>query len=120
MGSRLEIKADGDDVEAGKMLDLATLMLKLLRSVERETAKAGGKRLTRKNRIRWRVDIQSGFSYGLIAIRAEAAEGQRDDAIHQETSQAMMKAAMKLAEQPAAPGAQELGAPATGKPEARC
>ncbi len=62
--ARLEVKVDGDDVTAEKMLSAATLTLKLLRDIEKS-------RPGPKKKIRWRVDIMSGYSYGLIAIRAE-------------------------------------------------
>ena len=65
--SRLEIKVDGDDVGAQKMLKAALLTLGILKSIERQICKEQGS----KPSIRWRVDIQSGFSYGLIALRAE-------------------------------------------------
>ena len=94
--SRLEVKMDGDDVAADKMLTMATLLLKLIRSIEREYAKKDGKKLNKKNRIRWRVDMQSGFSYGLIVLRGETPEGQRDTPLHQETTQEIMKEALRL------------------------
>ena len=69
--SRLEIKVDGADVEAAKMLKVAGLTLKLLVSIEKEICKAKGE----KPGVRWFVDMQSGFSYGLIAIRGEPPKG---------------------------------------------
>jgi len=104
--SRLEIKVDGQDVAADKMLRMATLTLKLLRSIEIEHAKAAG-RSPRKHRVRWRVDIQSGFNFGLIAIRGELPEGQKSDALTQETSQAIMREA--ITRQASSPGAQGPG-----------
>lgn len=92
--SRLEIKAEGDDVAADKMLTLATLMLRLLKRIERQQRKDKGEK-SRKTLIRWRVDIQSGFAYGLIALRAEAPDGQVDSRIHQATSQAIMQEAIR-------------------------
>lgn len=66
--SRLEIRVDGKDVEAGKMLSIAVSMLKILKSIERQIAKEQGV----KSHVQWRIDMQSGHEYGLIAIRAES------------------------------------------------
>ena len=91
--SRLEIKADGGDVSADKMLKMASSALKLLRSIEIDQAKAAG-RNPRKDRIRWRVDMMSGLDYGLIVIRGDPPKGARDTTIHQKTSLAIMREAM--------------------------
>ena len=61
----LEIKADGKDIEATKMLKLATTMIKLLNEVEKGIIKErGGKQPATK----WKVNILSGSDYGLIQI----------------------------------------------------
>ena len=65
--SRLEIKVDGGDVAADKMLRAATLTLKILKDIEKQICKEQGV----KPSVRWRVDIMSGFDYGLVALRAE-------------------------------------------------
>ncbi len=65
MTTRLEIKVDGPDVSATKMLLVASNTLKLLKAVEKNIRKEkGGAPIT------WRVDMMSGGSYGLIAIWA--------------------------------------------------
>lgn len=69
--SRLEIKVDGDDVGADKMLRVASLTIKMLKAIERDICKEKGT----KPSVRWRVDMQSGFEYGLIAIRGEPPKG---------------------------------------------
>ena len=73
--ARLEIKVDGKDVGATKMLSAATSMLRILQSIEKSQAKEKGI----KPSIRWRVDMQSGNDYGLIAIRAEPASRDKAD-----------------------------------------
>lgn len=60
--SRLMITADGDDIKAETMLQLALRTLKLLRALERNIT---GKR---RSEIEWRVDMMSGFSQGMIAF----------------------------------------------------
>jgi hypothetical protein len=65
--SRLEIKVDGDDVAADKMLRVATRTLKTLKDIEKQICQEQGI----KPSIRWRVDMMSGFSYGLIALSAD-------------------------------------------------
>lgn len=65
--SRLEIKVDGDHVGADKMLRLASLTIKMLKAIERDICKEKGI----KPSVQWRVDILSGFEYGLVAIRGK-------------------------------------------------
>ena len=65
--SRLEIKVDGDDVAADRMLKIASTALSILKGIEKAMCKEKGV----KPGIRWFIDMQSGFSYGLIALRAE-------------------------------------------------
>ena len=60
----LVFKVDGEDVAAATMLRLATRTLKLLQAIEKE-------KFGPKSKIRWRVDMLSGFGYGLIALRGE-------------------------------------------------
>lgn len=71
-GTRLEIKVDGQDVAAQKMLAVASSTVKLLRSIERvihtERAQQGMARLPA---VRWRVGMMSGNSFGLIEIWAD-------------------------------------------------
>ena len=64
--ARLEIQVDGKDVSAEKMLQLALSIIRILRRIEKEIAKSKPK----APRIRWLVDMQSGRTYGLIAIRS--------------------------------------------------
>lgn len=77
MSNRVEIKVDGKDVEATKMLSCATSMLRIIKSVERQIATEQGVQST----IRWRVDMLSSVDYGLIAIRAETPSD--DDTVTQ-------------------------------------
>ena len=72
---RIEIKVDGDDVGATQMLRMASLTLKILQSIEKEICKKDGT----KPIIRWRVDMQSGFNFGLIALRGEQSTSATDD-----------------------------------------
>ena len=66
--TRIEVKVDGDDVDAHKMLNTALSLLRLLKALEKEKYGKG-------SRILWRVDMMSGLSYGLIALRATGAKG---------------------------------------------
>lgn len=65
---RVEVKVDGVEVAAANMLGIATTTLRLLKAIEQEICK----RNKTKPSIRWRVDMMSGFSYGLIAIHGQA------------------------------------------------
>ena len=65
MGSdRKEIRVDGRDVEASKMLALATSTLRLLKNVEKELAK----QTPGQKPLRWGVGMMSGREYGLIEL----------------------------------------------------
>ena len=79
MAQSIEIKADGESIEADKMLAMALRTLRLLKAIEKDVASP------RKPSIRWRVDMMSGFDYGLIFLRAEdpkeEAERVHEDAL---------------------------------------
>ena len=73
--SRLEIKVDGKDVDATAMLRVAMAHVKLLKSTERELAKKAGRKVS----VLWRIDMQSGNDWGLIAIRGETKGGTQGE-----------------------------------------
>lgn len=73
MATRLEIRVDGDDVGAAKMLQAATSILRMLQGVER--AKLG-----KASKTQWRVGMMSGHRFGLIEIWATGDGTERIEA----------------------------------------
>ena len=69
MAQRLEIKVDGEDMEAEEMLKIAMRVLKQLKAVEHKLFAGSAKAM-------WHVDMMSGADCGLIAIWACLPERQ--------------------------------------------
>lgn len=84
----IQIRADGEDIAAEKMLLLATQTIKLLKAIERDRSK-------KRAVIPWRVNMMSGHTYGMIQIFATGKMDGEADA--EKVVQAYKNVARKLA-----------------------